>query len=102
MADSGSSRWRLVYFGWRRNMPAAAALPAASRSFCMPLWVHIEPSVSPDGDEAKAALTSSLKTSLTRTLVTMTSEALPPDRFTTKPEDKPKPKPKPKGAKEEA
>ena len=59
----------------------------------MAIWVHIAASVSPDGDEAKTALTSTLKTTLTSMLVNLTSEALPPDKFTTKPEDKPKGKP---------
>jgi hypothetical protein len=62
----------------------------------MSVWVHIVPVIVPDPDsnEAKSALTESLKTSISRTLVALTSEALPPDKYDAKPADKPKGKPK--------
>jgi hypothetical protein len=53
------------------------------------IWVHIEPVISPDGDEAKGALTDSLKELLSAALVTRITAALPAEKFSTAAGDKP-------------
>ncbi len=56
----------------------------------MPIWVHIEPVIQPDGSEAKAALTQTLKATLSKDIFDRLTKALPKDKFNTKKEDKPK------------
>jgi hypothetical protein len=54
------------------------------------IWVHIEPSVAPDGEEAKTALTRTLKATIEKALVEQVGKALPDEKFTVKPMDMPK------------
>ena len=53
------------------------------------IWVYIEPSVTADGAEAKTALTETLKTTIQKMLLGLTSKALPGDKYTANPTDKP-------------
>ncbi len=53
------------------------------------IWVYVEPSVGPDGQEAKTALTRTLKATIEKALVDQTAKSLPADKFTAKPTDKP-------------
>jgi hypothetical protein len=54
------------------------------------IWVHIAPSITPDGNEAKSALKEALKVTMRDLLVARINKALPDDRFSTKAADKPK------------
>lgn len=56
----------------------------------MPIWVHIAPTMTADGPDAKKALAGTLKLSIEKLLVEQIAKALPKDKFTTKAEDKPK------------
>jgi hypothetical protein len=55
------------------------------------IWVDIVASVSPDGEEAKKALTKSVKDKVEKGMVTTTAANLP-DKFSSKASDKPKDK----------
>jgi hypothetical protein len=64
--------------------------PPTLEGHAMPIWVHIEPVFEPDGQEAKTALTQSLKTALSKEIFDRLTKALPKDKFNTKKEDMPK------------
>jgi hypothetical protein len=53
------------------------------------IWVHINTLVFPDSTATKDILTPSLKGLLKKVLVDLAAEALPADKFTAKPTDKP-------------
>lgn len=53
------------------------------------IWIHIETVVSPDGSEAKALLTDSLKEMVNKSLIERIVVALPEDKFSTAARDKP-------------
>lgn len=53
------------------------------------IWVHIEVAFAPEGDEAKAAMTQTLKSTLTKSVTDKITAALPADKFSASIADKP-------------